>query len=108
MRQETGPFLPRRGTSIPKLILFLLEYCLPDTNGIILYDRLHAGKELATVPELIVNVSLKGEKMLLNNGGCWPWRTRSTWMSSSLPLKASSHRLRRSSDGEGEAEQERH
>ncbi len=40
--------------------LFLLEYSLPDMNGIILYDRLHARKELATVPALIVGASLKG------------------------------------------------
>ena len=39
--------------------LFLLEYSLPDTNGIRLYDRLHARKELATVPALIVGASLK-------------------------------------------------
>jgi len=113
MRQETGLFLPRRGTSIPKLILlveddpanaelfthilteeapyyvfwvrngraawhftqqvkpqlFLLEYSLPDTNGIILYDRLHARKELATVPALIVGASLKeGEDAIKQRG----------------------------------------
>ncbi len=49
--------------------LFLLEYCLPDTNGIILYDRLHARKELATVPALIVGASLKeGEDALKQRG----------------------------------------
>src|SRR5260370_33026393 len=40
--------------------------------------------------------------MLSNNGGCWAWRKRSTWTSSCLPLKASSHRLQGSEDGEGE------
>jgi DNA-binding response OmpR family regulator len=39
--------------------LFLLEYSLPDTNGIILYDRLHARKELEAVPALILGASLK-------------------------------------------------
>jgi DNA-binding response OmpR family regulator len=49
--------------------LFLLEYSLPDTNGIILYDRLHARKELATVPALMVGASLKeGEDALKQRG----------------------------------------
>ena len=49
--------------------LFLLEYSLPDTNGIILYDRLHARKELATVPALIVGASLKeGEDAIKQRG----------------------------------------
>jgi len=49
--------------------LFLLEYCLPDTNGIILYDRLHARKELEAVPALIVGASLKeGEDAIKQRG----------------------------------------
>ena len=49
--------------------LFLLEYSLPDTNGIILYDRLHARKELATVPALVVGASLKeGEDAIKQRG----------------------------------------
>jgi len=113
MRQETGLFLPRRGTSIPKVILlveddpsnaelfthilsektpyyvywartgraawhftqhvkphfFLLEYYLPDMNGIILYDQLHARKELEAVPALIVGASLKeGEDAIKQRG----------------------------------------
>jgi DNA-binding response OmpR family regulator len=49
--------------------LFLLEYSLPDMNGIILYDRLHARKELATVPALIVGASLKeGEDAIKQRG----------------------------------------
>jgi DNA-binding response OmpR family regulator len=49
--------------------LFLLEYSLADTNGIILYDRLHARKELATVPALIVGASLKeGEDAIKQRG----------------------------------------
>jgi len=48
---------------------FLLEYSLPDMNGIILYDRLHARKELATVPALIVGASLKeGEDAIKQRG----------------------------------------
>jgi DNA-binding response OmpR family regulator len=39
--------------------LLLLEYSFPDTNGIILYNRLHGRKELAAVPALIVGASLK-------------------------------------------------
>ena len=46
--------------------LFLLEYSLPDMNGIILYDRLHARKELATVPALIVGASLKEGEDAIN------------------------------------------
>ena len=103
MLQETGLFLPRRGASLPKLILlveddpanaelfthilseeapyyvywarngraawhftqhvkpqlFLLEYSLPDTNGIRLYDRLHARKKLEAVPALILGACLQ-------------------------------------------------
>ena len=40
--------------------LFLLDYYLPDMSGIILYDRLHARKELEAVPALIIGASLKG------------------------------------------------
>ena len=66
MLQEKGRF-PRRGASPPKLIL--LEYSLPDTNGIILYDRLHARKELEAVPALIVGASLKeGEDAIKQRG----------------------------------------
>ena len=39
--------------------LFLLDYHLPDMNGIQLYDRLHARKELEAVPALIMDVCLK-------------------------------------------------
>ena len=49
--------------------LFLLEYSLPDMNGIILYDRLHARKELEAVPALIVGASLKeGEDAIKQRG----------------------------------------
>jgi DNA-binding response OmpR family regulator len=49
--------------------LFLLEYCLPDMNGIILYDRLHARKELEAVPALIIGASLKeGEDEIKQRG----------------------------------------
>lgn len=39
--------------------LFLLDYYLPDMNGIQLYDRLHMRKELETVPALIIGASLE-------------------------------------------------
>lgn len=39
--------------------LFLLDYYLPDMNGIELYDRLHARKELEAVPALIMGASLE-------------------------------------------------
>ena len=49
--------------------LFLLEYSLPDMNGIRLYDRLHARKELEAVPALIVGASLKeGEEDIKRRG----------------------------------------
>src|SRR6266446_4036789 len=49
--------------------LFLLEFCLPDMHGIILYDRLHARKELEAVPALIIGASLKeGEDALKQRG----------------------------------------
>jgi len=48
---------------------FLLEYYLPDMNGIILYDQLHARKELEAVPALIVGASLKeGEDAIKQRG----------------------------------------
>jgi DNA-binding response OmpR family regulator len=49
--------------------LFLLEDSLPDMNGIILYDRLHARKELEAVPALIIGASLKeGEDAIKQRG----------------------------------------
>lgn len=39
--------------------LFLLDYYLPDMNGIMLYDRLHARKELEAVPALITGACLE-------------------------------------------------
>ena len=49
--------------------LLLLEYSLPDMNGIILYDRLHGRKELEAVPALIVGASLKeGEDAIKQRG----------------------------------------
>lgn len=49
--------------------LLLLDYSLPDMNGIQLYDRLHARKDLEAVPALIVGASLKeGEDALKQRG----------------------------------------
>jgi DNA-binding response OmpR family regulator len=49
--------------------LFLLEDSLPDMHGIILYDRLHARKELEAVPALIIGASLKeGEDAIKQRG----------------------------------------
>jgi DNA-binding NtrC family response regulator len=39
--------------------LFLLDYYLPDMNGIQLYDQLHARKELEAVSALIIGASLE-------------------------------------------------
>ena len=39
--------------------LFLLDYYLPDMNGIVLYDRLHVRKELEAVPALIIGAYLE-------------------------------------------------
>ena len=39
--------------------LFLLDYYLPDMNGIVLYDRLHVRKELEAVPALITGAYLE-------------------------------------------------
>ena len=38
--------------------LFLLEYHLPDIDGLALYDLLHETKELASIPAIIFGVSL--------------------------------------------------
>ena len=49
--------------------LFLLDYYLPDMNGIQLYDQLHARKELEAVPALIIGASLKeGEDEIKQRG----------------------------------------
>ena len=69
MLQETGRF-PRRGHPPPKLILLVEDD--PANAQLflhILYDRLHARKELATVPALIVGASLKeGEDAIKQRG----------------------------------------
>jgi DNA-binding response OmpR family regulator len=46
-------------TEYVKPELFLLDYYLPDMNGILLYDQLHARKELEAVPAIIVGASLE-------------------------------------------------
>ena len=38
--------------------LFLLDYLLPDTNGIELYDRLHERNELASVPAILLTAHM--------------------------------------------------
>ncbi|MGH2493446.1 MAG: response regulator [Ktedonobacteraceae bacterium] len=42
--------------------LFILDYQLPGINGIELHDRLHAIKELATIPTLIVSANIPSRK----------------------------------------------
>jgi CheY-like chemotaxis protein len=42
--------------------LFLLDYSLPDMNGIQLYDRLHARRDLEAVPALIMGASLEAAR----------------------------------------------
>ena len=39
--------------------LFLLDYRLPDMNGIELYDRLHGQNKLASVPALFLSAHLR-------------------------------------------------
>jgi DNA-binding response OmpR family regulator len=43
--------------------LFILNYHLPQVNGIELYDRLHAIKELKHVPTIMVGADLPEEEM---------------------------------------------
>src|SRR5712691_252509 len=38
--------------------LFLLEYLLPDIDGLTLYDLLHETKELASIPAIVFGVPL--------------------------------------------------
>jgi CheY-like chemotaxis protein len=42
--------------------LFLLDYQLPSMNGIELYDRLHAIKELADIPAIVFSANLPLQK----------------------------------------------
>lgn len=42
--------------------LFILDYQLPGINGIELHDRLHAIKELETIPTLIVSANIPSRK----------------------------------------------
>jgi CheY-like chemotaxis protein len=43
--------------------LFILDYHLPDMNGIALYDRLHALKELASTPALLISANLPNREL---------------------------------------------
>ena len=43
--------------------LFILDYHLPDINGIALYDRLHAQKELASTPALLISANLPNHEI---------------------------------------------
>jgi DNA-binding response OmpR family regulator len=88
--------------------LFLLEYCLPDMNGIILYDRLHARKELEAVPALILGASLKRGEDDIKRRGLRAVENPfdlDEFLSAIESLFAS---FSGKPDGEGEAEQERH
>jgi DNA-binding response OmpR family regulator len=42
-----------------KPYLFILDYCLRGTNGIALYDQLHAMSELEAIPAIILSASLE-------------------------------------------------
>jgi DNA-binding response OmpR family regulator len=37
--------------------LFILDYLLPETNGIVLYDQLHANRELEVIPAIIISAA---------------------------------------------------
>jgi DNA-binding response OmpR family regulator len=43
-------------------ILFIIDYYLPRMNGLVLYDRLHARKELKDVPAIIISAALEGHE----------------------------------------------
>ena len=43
--------------------LFVLNYNLPDTNGLVLYDRLHAIPRLQKVPALLMSASIPDQVM---------------------------------------------
>jgi CheY-like chemotaxis protein len=47
-----------------KPALFILDYQLPGMNGIELYDRLHALKELEDIPTLIISANFPARKDL--------------------------------------------
>jgi CheY-like chemotaxis protein len=47
-----------RAVQAVKPTLFLLDYQLPQMTGIELYDDLHARKELATVPAIVMSANL--------------------------------------------------
>jgi DNA-binding response OmpR family regulator len=50
-----------------KLDLFILNYYLPQANGIELYDRLHAIKGLEDVPAIMVSTNLPEEEVKRRN-----------------------------------------
>jgi CheY-like chemotaxis protein len=43
--------------------LFLLNYQLPDMTGLELYDQLHARKELAAVPAIVMSANLPYQEL---------------------------------------------
>ncbi len=45
--------------------LFLLEYHLPDMDGLALYDLLHETRELASIPAIIVGVPLPKQALAI-------------------------------------------
>lgn len=47
--------------------LFILDYHLPNTNGLELYDQLHAMKELEHVPALMLSARLPRQELQKRN-----------------------------------------
>ena len=66
LRQETSyfPIVVGAGSQAIEMTsdiipdLFLLDYLLPDTNGIELYDRLHEQNKLANVPAILLTAHM--------------------------------------------------
>jgi CheY-like chemotaxis protein len=56
-----SPAAALRLISHSKPDLFLIEYRLPDMNGLALYDQLHAIPGLEDVPALLINAGLSDE-----------------------------------------------
>jgi DNA-binding response OmpR family regulator len=55
-------FLALRFSRLIKPLLFIIDCHLPHLDGLVLYDQLHALKELKDVPAIILSASLEGHE----------------------------------------------